>query len=501
MGRHGCRAFPRESALPSVVHLGQRPFRFHSDIVLTDLLTDPGLDRKLADTKGGQPLLFAIQAALSDSLVAHGIKPTAVFGHSVGEIAAAYAAGALSLVDAVSIVAKRSLHQDLLAGQGTMAAVMLGEQAAKAFAAERGLDDVCVAAINAHNSVTISGPANEISAFRDAARKAKIPVQILDINYPFHHPIIDRAKEAFLADIPDIAPRRTELAYLSTVTGAALDGTALDPDYWWKNVREPVRFQAAAEAALDLGCTLSIRSRRVPSSDLTQGDDQAGGGAGFGGGDIAARCGGNGHDPTLGNRMAPQRSPRCRRRPRSRVYGKRDAFIELPARPFEPVELRPAVTTDATDLVRTLRKGPIASTLARRPQMREAGKTTSTRISFPDLAEHGWSTARAILPRQRFIKSPFPPHSNFSAATTVEITNLEIVRPLELSDNRIMELSTILSPETGDIEIRSRERSRSRTTGRSCRRAKPQTLADDEQRLSVHQRPGEDGDRDGGQGL
>ncbi|MDP1171582.1 acyltransferase domain-containing protein, partial [Klebsiella pneumoniae] len=90
---------------------------------------DPELDKKLADTKIAQPLLFAIQAALSDSLVAMGVKPAAVFGHSVGEIAAAYAAGALTLVDAVSIVAKRSLHQDLLAGQGTMAAVMLGEEA------------------------------------------------------------------------------------------------------------------------------------------------------------------------------------------------------------------------------------------------------------------------------------------------------------------------------------------------------------------------------------
>ncbi len=78
-----------------------------------------------------------------------GIKPAAVFGHSVGEIAAAYAAGALSLVDAVTIVAKRSLHQDMLAGQGTMAAVMLGEEAAQAFADAHGFSQICVAAINA----------------------------------------------------------------------------------------------------------------------------------------------------------------------------------------------------------------------------------------------------------------------------------------------------------------------------------------------------------------
>jgi len=324
-------------------------FKFHSDIALTDLLTDPDLDKKLADTKIAQPLLFAVQAALSDSLVAMGIKPVAVFGHSVGEIAAAYAAGALSLVDAVSIVAKRSLHQDLLAGHGTMAAVMLGEEAARAFAEARGLDELCVAAVNAHNSVTISGPADQISAFRDAARKAKIPVQILDINYPFHHPIIDRAKDAFLSDIPDIAPRRTELAYLSTVTGAALEGTQLDPEYWWKNVREPVRFQAAAEAAIEMGCRLfiEISPRPILSSYVKETIKQA-----------AAPCM---VVPTLLRDVAESgQDPISAAMARAvahgavvdttRVFGKRNASIALPSLPFEPVELRPAATTDATDL-------------------------------------------------------------------------------------------------------------------------------------------------------
>ncbi|MDW9902421.1 SDR family NAD(P)-dependent oxidoreductase [Sinorhizobium meliloti] len=430
-------------------------FRFHSDIVLTDLLTDPELDRKLADTKVAQPLLFAIQAALSDSLVAMGIKPTAVFGHSVGEIAAAYAAGALSLVDAVSIVAKRSLHQDLLAGQGTMAAVMLGEEAAKAFAAERGLDDVCVAAINAHNSVTISGPANEISAFRDAARKAKIPVQILDINYPFHHPIIDRAKEAFLSDIPDIAPRRTELAYLSTVTGAALDGTALDPDYWWKNVREPVRFQAAAEAALDLGCMLfiEISPRPILGSYVKETIKQAAVPASVVA-TLLRDAGANGHDPisaSMARAVAHGAAV-----DRSRVYGKRDAFIELPALPFEPVELRPAATTDATDLFGRSAK-PYRLNGWRGDPNAGSWKNHVDAHLFPDLAEHVVD-GKAILPGSGFIEIAVSAAQQYHGSDEVEITNLEIVRPLELSDSRIMELSTILSPETGDIEIRSRER-------------------------------------------
>ncbi len=430
-------------------------FRFHSDIALTDLLTDPALDKKLPDTKVAQPLLFAIQAALSDSLVAMGIKPAAVFGHSVGEIAAAYAAGALSLVDAVAIVAKRSLHQDGLAGHGTMAAVMLGEEAANAFAQARGLNAVCVAAVNAHNSVTISGPAHEVTAFRDAARKAKIPVQILDINYPFHHPIIDQAKEAFLADIPDIAPRRTELTYLSTVTGSALDGTELDPDYWWKNVREPVRFQAAAEAALELGCRLfvEISPRPILSSYVKETVKQAA---------LPATVvptllrdvGEPGHDPISASMARAIAHGAAVDRPR--VYGKRDAFVELPRLPFEPVELRPQATSDATDLFG--RSGrPYRLSGWRADPNSGSWKNHIDAHLYPDLAEHVVD-GKAILPGSGFIEVAVSAAQQFYGSDEVEITNLEIVRPLELSDSRIMELSTVLSPETGDIEIRSRER-------------------------------------------
>jgi len=431
-------------------------FKFHSDIVLTDLLTDPDLDKKLADTKFAQPLLFAVQAALSDSLVAMGIKPTAVFGHSVGEIAAAYAAGALSLVDAVSIVAKRSLHQDLLAGQGTMAAAMLGEEAANAFAKARGLDQICVAAINAHNSVTMSGPAQEVSAFRDAARKAKIPVQILDINYPFHHPIIDRAKKAFLADIPDIAPRKSELAYLSTVTGERMDGTQLDPDYWWKNVREPVRFQAATEAAIELGCSLfiEISPRPILSSCLKETVKQSS----IPGTVVATllRDGGEkGQDPI--SRAMARAIAHGAAFDAGRLFGKRNAFVRLPNLPFEQVELRPASTSDASDLFGRGSRTPYTLAGWRTDLNSGSWKNHVDAHLFPDLAEHVVD-GKAILPGSGFIEIAISAAQQYYRTTDVDITNLEIVRPLELADARMMELSTILSPETGDIEIRSRER-------------------------------------------
>ncbi len=436
------------------LHFGQRPFQVPFGYRPHRSPDRPRTRQEARGYEGGPAAAFRDTGRLSDSLVAMGIKPTAVFGHSVGEIAAAYAAGALSLVDAVSIVAKRSLHQDLLAGQGTMAAVMLGEEAAKAFAAERGLDDVCVAAINAHNSVTISGPANEISAFRDAARKAKIPVQILDINYPFHHPIIDRAKEAFLSDIPDIAPRRTELAYLSTVTGAALDGTALDPDYWWKNVREPVRFQAAAEAALDLGCMLfiEISPRPILGSYVKETIKQAAVPASVVA-TLLRDAGANGHDPisaSMARAVAHGAAV-----DRSRVYGNGTHSSNSPRCPSSrwncgrrPRPMR-RISSDVP-------QSPIGSRLARRPQCGKLEKPCR-RASLPG-SRRTRGRRQGDPPGQRFHRNRRFAAQQYHGSDEVEITNLEIVRPLELSDSRIMELSTILSPETGDIEIRSRER-------------------------------------------
>ncbi|SER92251.1 Acyl transferase domain-containing protein [Rhizobium sp. NFR03] len=431
-------------------------FKFHADLDLATLLTDPDLAQKLTDTKIAQPLLFAVQAALSDSLVAMGIKPTAVFGHSVGEIAAAYAAGALSLVDAVAIVAKRSLHQDLLAGKGTMAAVMLGDEAAQAFAEKHGIANVCVAAINARNSVTISGPVAEVTAFRDAARKAKIPVQILDINYPFHHPIIDQAKKAFMGDIPDLAPRTTEIAYLSTVTGERLDGSQLDVDYWWKNVREPVRFQAATEAAIALGCTLFLEiSPRPILSSYVKETIKAATAPGIVVPTLLKEAAAKGIDPVsraMARAMAHGADGNS-----TRLFGKRNASVRLPLLPFEPTELRPAVTSDSADLFGRGSRVPYTLAGWRADLNGGSWKNHIDGHLFPDLAEHVVD-GKAILPGSGFIEIAISAAQQFYGTGEVEITNLEIVRPLELGDNRIMELSTLLSPETGDIEIRSRER-------------------------------------------
>lgn len=440
------KAFERISAL----------FSRQSPIDLKASLSDPELESKLSDTKLAQPLLFAIQAALTDSLVEMGLRPTASFGHSVGEVAAAYAAGALSIEDAVTVIAKRSLHQDVLAGEGTMAAVKLGEQAAAELIRSLGLDELEVAAINAPNSVTISGSYENIKLLRERARKRKVAVQPLDINYPFHHPLIDRSRDAFLSDMPPIAPRRGDTAFISTVTGTAITGEALTPEYWWRNVRQPVKFQQAAEEAMALGCNvfIEVTPRAILGGYLSEIAKQRSASINY----VGTLSRDDGHldsDPIL---QAMARAIACGAAvDGAKVFGKRNAFVSLPELPFEKIDLQPDRTSDRADIYG--RDSEVGYTLVGW-RIDPNGATWKNHIDahlFPDLAEHVVD-GRSILPGSGFIEIAVSAASQLYGQSRVEITNLEIVRPLELSESRLIELSTVISPETGDLEIRSRER-------------------------------------------
>src|SRR5206468_7436933 len=132
-----------------------------------------------------QPLLLAVQMATVRSLETLGLTAHAALGHSVGEIAAAWCAGALSLEQALDVVIARSRHQEAVRGSGTMAALMLGEREARRFLKAATLKHVDVAAINSWRSVTVSGTADEIDQVLTLAGGQRIGARRLDLDYPF----------------------------------------------------------------------------------------------------------------------------------------------------------------------------------------------------------------------------------------------------------------------------------------------------------------------------
>ena len=217
-------------------------------------------ESRLDDTTVAQPLLFAMQVALTICLREQGIHPKAVCGHSVGEVAAAWAAGALDLEQAIRVICMRSVAQGLTRGTGRMAAVALSESAMKELLADMGGEvDVEIAGINSPGNITISGSLPDLERIGVRLEAKGIFFRLLDLDYAFHSRQMDPIEPRLVESLADLAPCGTNQAvYVSTVTGDVLEGATLDADYWWRNVRQPVRFAEATTKLAELGCRVFV---------------------------------------------------------------------------------------------------------------------------------------------------------------------------------------------------------------------------------------------------
>ncbi|MEO1491825.1 MAG: SDR family NAD(P)-dependent oxidoreductase [Pseudomonadota bacterium] len=268
----------------------RRAFSETSELFVTEgghdlvaLLADPGLGDKLDRATVGQPLLLALQVGVVQSFIVRGLEPDAVAGHSVGEVAAAYTAGALSLGDAVRLIQARASVLETLHGTGGMAAVLSGvdalEPVLEEFAsAHADLGAITLAADNNPRSTTISGGADALDAFAKFARKRRLAVKRLDVPYPYHSAAVEPLREDLLTRILDIAPRDTRIDFVSSATGSEMPGKVLGPEFWWKNTRDPVLFRAAVETLAGSGCRVfvEIGPRPVLQNYVTESATAAG---------------------------------------------------------------------------------------------------------------------------------------------------------------------------------------------------------------------------------
>jgi acyl transferase domain-containing protein len=205
---------------------------------------DPVADPRADQTLYAQPSLFAVQAGLVALLAACGITPDAVAGHSVGEVAAAYTAGVLSLQDACALVAARARGMQALPGGGAMCAIAAPEaEVATVLADTAAAGQVSIAAVNGPAAVVVSGDEDAVRGVAEvfAARGAR--TRMLRASHAFHSarmdPVLTELDEASAA-LPHAAPRIT--------WAGALDGSLVtdpDPGYWAAAARRPVRFADA----------------------------------------------------------------------------------------------------------------------------------------------------------------------------------------------------------------------------------------------------------------
>jgi len=211
------------------------------------------------DTEVAQPALFAMQVGITEVLRSRGVEPAAVTGHSVGEVAAAWAAGALTLEQAVRVIYHRSKLQGMTKGCGQMTAVALGESAIVELIESLNLARaLTIAGINSSDSVTVAGETSALDLLEVALGQRDLSFKRLDLDYAFHSPAMDSLEAGILEALGDLRPGAAVVAFHSAVTGEQLDGTALGPAYWWRNIREPVCFEKAIKSILADGVTAFV---------------------------------------------------------------------------------------------------------------------------------------------------------------------------------------------------------------------------------------------------
>ena len=185
-----------------------------------------------------QPAIFAIQVALARALEARGLKLDAVIGQSMGEVGAAYAAGALSLEDAARVICVRSELTRKLSG-GRMAVVPASPEAtAEAIAPYGGA--LSIAVYGGPESTVVAGEEPAILALTAALAPRGLQVRAIRVDYASHSRFVDPLLEELRKALAGVRPRDGGAEFWSTVTGGPLAGASLDADYWVRNLREPV---------------------------------------------------------------------------------------------------------------------------------------------------------------------------------------------------------------------------------------------------------------------
>ncbi|HEX4382373.1 MAG TPA: SDR family NAD(P)-dependent oxidoreductase [Myxococcales bacterium] len=199
-----------------------------------------------------QPVLFAFEVALAALWRSWGVEPDAVIGHSMGEIAAAHVASALSLEDAVAVICRRSALLRRISGQGEMAVVELS--LAEAQAALAGYEErLAVAVSNSPRQTVISGEPSALGGLLRGLESKGIFCRRVRVDVASHSPQVDPLRGELLTALASVRPAPPRISMRSTVLDADAKGTALDAAYWWNNLRQPVRFASSMQALMASG--------------------------------------------------------------------------------------------------------------------------------------------------------------------------------------------------------------------------------------------------------
>jgi acyl transferase domain-containing protein/acyl carrier protein len=213
--------------------------------LLEELAADEGQSR-LDEVDVIQPAIFAVQVALAALWRSWGVEPDAVVGQSMGEVAAAHVAGALSLDDAARIICRRSQLVKRTSGRGGMAAVALSLEEAQGVLA--GYEErVSVGVSSSPSSTVLSGDTGALEEILATLDERGTFWRWIKVDYASHSPQVEPLRPELLRAVEGVQPRSSTVPIYSTVTVESGDGRNFDAAYWVENLRRPVLFSGALE--------------------------------------------------------------------------------------------------------------------------------------------------------------------------------------------------------------------------------------------------------------
>ncbi|PVH83915.1 putative polyketide synthase [Cadophora sp. DSE1049] len=252
MARELVDAYPVFAA--TMEKIDRHLFDLGADFSLLDELSRDAESSRVSAAHISQPACTAVQLALTDLLKSWGIKPSAVAGHSSGEIGAAYAAGALSLENCVAIAYFRGQSIVLLKGKypelkGAMMAVGGSAEDMRPLIKLLKEGQATVACINSPSSITASGDEEAINELQAAVEANQMFNRKLRVDTAYHSHHMNLVAEEYSETIKHVTSRETSSAsFHSSLHGRLIDTTELGPSYWVENLTCPVRFSEAVQS-------------------------------------------------------------------------------------------------------------------------------------------------------------------------------------------------------------------------------------------------------------
>ncbi|HEX5257099.1 MAG TPA: type I polyketide synthase, partial [Mycobacterium sp.] len=433
------------------IHECEEAFAEFVDWSLIDVLRGapdaPGLDR--VDVV--QPVLFAVMVSLAELWKSVGVNPDAVIGHSQGEIAAAYVAGALSLHDAARVVTLRSKLLTSLAGPGGMLSIACSTERARELLAPYG-NRASIAAVNGRSAVVVSGEVAALDELVGFCADLELRTRRIDVDYASHSVEVEAIRADLAEVLSGIEPRSSRIAFFSTVTGNRLDTAGLDADYWYRNIRQTVQFDQAVRSACEHGYRTFIESSPHPA--LVAGiEDSAND---HGGGDTEAIV-----IPTLGrddgglDRFLTSAATAFAAGVSVRWRGALDGagFVELPTYAFDRRRFwlsGEGIAADASGLGLGASEHPLLSAVVELPA--SGGVVLTGRLSP---SRQGWLTDHAVsgtvvFPGSGFVELAIRAGDEVGCSTVDELTlQAPLMLPAKDSGSASVAVQVVVGPAVG----------------------------------------------------